>query len=296
MMKRIIHMTLAVATTLLAGACAKTTVPPSNHLGPLRILALVADKPEASLGDTITITPYVSDFDGGGRSLYFSASVYLCPHPRNSYAGSRCMYSSPPDTVELVSQQAVTGLAAPNYTGSVTPVTFTLPATLTGFADFPAYQQFNGLEISVYYSLSTEDGAARYEATKAIRVSTNPTKNSNPVITSLLLDGAVATRAPLQRTSLSANIPAASVETYDRKDSDNVLSTGIPEHIETVWYVSEGEIDSYRSFGLGGSITWTPPAESSGRDLVIVGVAFDAEDTLDGRMGTAVKVVELPAP
>lgn len=274
----------ALSVALAIAACAKTRIPPSQQLNTLRILALVVDTPEISPGGTVTVTPWLSDFTGGGRTLTFS--VKFCP----AWYGVEyyeCGEVSP-TTIELIRDQKVTGLAAPNYTGAGPSFQVSVPAVPEGFADLSVARRFNGAPYRIEYNVRTEDGKAIYRANKAIVVSTKTPKNSNPQITALLANGIAPTRYLEGGAQLNAEIPESSAELFQYQDPATNTQVEATDQLSTSWYISEGELSATATLGRIRSLSYSPPETRSGKDLVIVAV------TVDDRGGAAVKVLELP--
>lgn len=268
-----------VVLVLLLQSCAKNNLPDYNRLGNLRILTIQADHPEASPGDTVVLTPVISDISGAGRTLSWAAES--CVDPGIGY-GAEPSCEKATDRVELGSGSYAP--VGPAFTESVTPVSVTLPTTL--FSNRSLQDQYNGVSYLIIYSVSAADNS-KVTSIKRVLVSSRNTKNSNPVISDLLSAGTTMSALPAAKTDLSVQIAPGSAEVFTV-----LLGNGAQENqtetLLTTWFSSDGSFSRYRVFG--DSVDSYEPSSTPpiGHATVIVAV------TRDGRGGEAYRIVSFP--
>ena len=163
-------------------ACSAPDFNKFSQLGELRMLGIVADKPEIdgtrSDAVQVTLTPYLSDIDAGGRE--FTVMVGSCLDPGLSQGASpRCLQ---PKLATYPSGNTfdTSVLRDKNYTGAMTAITITIdnPASLIAARD--KQQQYNGVNYLVIFNLRAGD--AQLTAVKAIAISARENLNTNPEI------------------------------------------------------------------------------------------------------------------
>lgn len=261
--------------------CSGNDLPEYVKLGDLRILALVVDTPEVGTGATVTLTPVLSDLNGAGRALTYSAAA--CPDPGVAYgAVPTCTGSS--TKVSLATGQSVTGLSGPNYTGAVTStLSISIPASI--FDQRSSLEKANGVSYLVTYQVTASDGTS-VSAFKRILVSTKGSseRNQNPLLTSVLAGGSAFGSLPTRTETLSVTFGAGTPETYFEVQADGSIAAK-EESLLTTWFISDGSVDQFRTVGAG-EVQYTPPAvQPTGRNVVFVIVIRD------GRGGIAYQVL-----
>lgn len=205
----------------------------------LRVLALIADKPEASEGDSIIITPVLSDYGGHGRVLTYEA--FACADPGIAY-GAEPTCDRDPAKIEIGSG-TVSGLSSPHYTGSATALSsFTIPSIGLGY--YSKIKRYNGVDFLVTYKVMSTDGSA-VSAYRTIKVSdsTKSTKNTNPAFTgnAVLANNSAMTAEPTQEVYLKADYTSASVSTFPVMRDDGSVEQENQEMLIT-WFVSHGKL------------------------------------------------------
>ncbi len=239
-MLKIKNILLGMSLLFLFG-CSQEKLQEYNRLEKIRVLALKADKPEATVGDTITITPLVSDFNGNGRTLTYSAES--CSDPGIAAgADPNCNGAS---SYQSLGTGAVTGLSSPTYTGSVNTISFTIPSDVLNGKS--VYEQANGVPYIFVYKITASDGA-EIRTFKRIIVSIKSAslRNTNPTISNIYSNSDVLSSLPGSRVSLRAEYTSSSVESYTGVSSDGTVGTQTEKMI-TTWFVSEGSIQYYRT-------------------------------------------------
>ena len=236
-------------------------------LNELRLLALVVDTPEVAPGVVVNVTPFVSDVNGGGRSLAYS--VEACADPGLAL-GADVSCEGRPDRVVLATNAALP-LAGPNYTGDAPTFAVTVPANLLD--NRPPHVQANGFAYLVFYTITASDGA-KVTGFKRIFASTRPTKNQNPSITTVTAAGAALGALPTTTTALRAEVPASSKENFTVLNPDGSSIPGAEDPLVS-WYVTDGKLDPARSASDDAS-DWTPPGTPpTGRNVLLVAVVRD---------------------
>lgn len=274
---------IAAAFLMLVAGCQKNNLPDYEKLGELRVVVIAADKPEVDPGATVTLTPLLSDIDGGGRALTYT--LVGCADFGVSY-GATPTCDGRPDRVVIQADQPVTGLAGPEYTGLAPAIAVTIPTSVLD--DRGAVDRYNGVSYLLFYSVTAANGPT-VTAMKRIVVSAKPEKNHNPSF--MTPDGVLANNSPLKTlpTSpvvLTTGVPASAIETYTSL-SDDGTQIQRTENIVVSWFVSDGELDKQKT-GLGTGNEWKPPAQKpAGRAVVLIVVLRD------GRGGEAHLVLTL---
>jgi hypothetical protein len=254
--------------------CSSSDLPDYNVLSSLRVLALQADHPEAHPGDTVVITPYLSDVYGAGRALTYSAVA--CVDPGTAYGAVPTCIGSPTLSV-LATQLTATPLPG-QATGTTSTISVAIPSTmLTGQSTQNSY---NGVSYLFLYTIN--GGAETVTAYKHILV-VDPSKtslNSNPDSAGpidILFNGAASatvTSLPSGDQSLSLQYVAGAQESYQVMNSDGSFQS-LVEQLTTTWFITDGTEDQYRTINQGAT-TWSPPGgEPATRKVVLVGVVRD---------------------
>ncbi len=256
---------------LLSGSCANDDFPEYIELKGLRILALQAGATgapsEYSPGDSVTITPIISDYYGAGRPLNYEA--FACIDPGIS-VGVEPSCTGVPGAVSVGS--GVATAPALERTGITTTFSVNIPSTVLdqrGPAD-----KYNGVNYLVTYKLTA--GTEVVQAFRRILVSENSktSKNNNPQTTAILANGAPLTSLPTGAVELSVSYPAGSVETYSSKKSDLSLVSAT-ESLVTTWFRTDGELKFYRTIDGGTNKYTPPPTAPAGRQALLIAVTRD---------------------
>ena len=247
---------------LLVSGCGGDNFKKVYLLENLRVLSLAANLPEVAAGASVTITPFVSDRKGAGRSL--SYRVIGCVDPGVTF-GSDYSCEGQADRQEWVPLTAMPALAAPFYSESAPSFSITVPSTILDGRSTD--DTFNGIAYLVFYEVvsSTET----VTALKRIFASSRATKNSNPVPTSIQADGTTITARPQGQVTLTVDTPAAQFEDYEISN----FGQKVPEKEDLLysWYVSDGELTEERSSSTKET-KWTPedPIPAVAQTLVIL--------------------------
>ncbi len=268
---------------LLQASCADNDFPEYIELKELRVLALQAGSTgsaaEYSPGDSVTITPIISDYFGGSRALNYEA--FACVDPGLS-VGAEPSCDGVPGAESVGSGTATT--PATQRTGSSSTFSVNIPSTLLDQRS--AADKYNGVNYLVTYKLTAGSEVVRSFRRILVSETGKAGKNNNPQTTGILANGAALTTLPAGQVELSVSYPAGSVESYSAKKSDGSLASAT-ESLTTTWFRTDGELKFYRTVTTDTS-TYTPPAAApAGRQALIVGV------TRDDRGGVTVLVQAL---
>lgn len=267
---------------LILSACNVPDFKKFSELGELRIMGIVADKPEIDGTRTddvqVVLTPYLSDIFGGGRK--FTVIVASCLDPGVSQGASpRCL--DPKFAVYPNGNTFDTSvLAEKNYTGAMDAVTITIPNPAQLIAGRDEQQRYNGINYLVVFRL--EHGATNLTAVKSISISERKALNRNPEIKEIVLDeeAAAATLAP---TDIDVSFTkAGEQENYTEMSADGSIDSLTESYVIT-WFYSLAKIKPSRIlFGQQSKY------KSAFFEHTIVAVVKDR------RGGTAVKIKKLP--
>ena len=274
---------------LLLSACGDDKLKKVEIVNDLRILEITADKPEANAGDTVILTPYVSDSQGGGRSLTVSREACI---DVGVGRGGEPSCEGNPSRVSLGSSTETVGSASDLYTGTLSASSITLPGAAQIFAD-PATgsvraQEFryNGVAYLFFVTVTAPGGESR-TAFKRVIVSTRVVKNENPTLNAVRFngvpDGDSAATRPTVDTPVSVDAPTTG-ESYTAYADTGALVERT-ETLSVFWYATEGEFRTSIS-APGDTNTYKPPGMRAARTTFIVLIK-------DDRGGSAVRRVTL---
>lgn len=263
--------------------CSDSDLPDYYRLDRLRVLALIADQPETSPGGSVSITPVVSDLFGGGRALTYSAESCLDPGVGFG-ATPTCENSS--SRVVIASGSTLSGLSAPNYTGTVTSVlSIALPQSAVIFAGRTADEQINGVPYLVTFTVQGVSSSGETDQVRAFRrilVSTRTIKNQNPSFNTgneILASGAPLLSFPSSETEVQGGVSTGSSESY--QESQDGITSSLQESLTLTWFVSDGSVSKTRTESDGTTRLRPPSTAPSGRNYLI-GVVLR-----DGRGGAS---------
>ena len=271
------------AVALLTFSSCSDGLPKYVLLGDLRVLAIKADPPEIAPGASSTITPWLSDIKGAGRTL--TVTAVGCVDPGIGF-GADASCDGRPDATSLT--QGSVNLSGPEFTGATSSFSVTVPTDILQ-SRLP-FDQFNGVAYLIQYTVSASDGST-VKSLKRVMVSNSTSPNSNPSLTQILADGAAFSTRPANPVQLQADFPATGPqgpENYSRMQVDANL-TNLTETFVTTWFISEGTVQYERTDGATQT-KFTPAATSTtpATRLQVIAVLRD------GRGGEDIKAVSLP--
>ncbi len=210
---------------LLLQGCSNLDFKKPYQLGEFRFLGIHADTPEVdgtlSSPVTVTLTPYISDIDFGGRT--FIVSYTGCPSNEfDSSDLSECFLNNPPITDSLntnaLTEAPFTGSLGPSSLGSGAAITVTIADPSALLAGKSASVQHNG--VNFIFVMSLTSGSDSFLATQIIKVSNKSIKNTNPTGLTNLNFSSLPTQ-----DYLNFKMQASGAESYQEMATDGSLST-----------------------------------------------------------------------
>lgn len=263
--------------------CSDNDFPKYYELGGLRVIALTTDDPEVLAGSApITVTPFVSDVEGRGQDLVFSAEV--CVQASIDFGGEPTCDGNP-SQISIATDDAVpAGLLnqANLYTASLNPITVPIP-TSSDLESFDASFKFNGVPLLVLFHIRRDSGE-EVKSFRRIYVTTDSAKtlNSNPEIDDVLINNdSLGADMPAREATVRVTHPSSGSggpEEYEELNVSGARSSA-RESLAVTWFVSKGEIDFSR-INSSSSSKFTPPDEGP---LVLVAVLRDGRGGLSLR-------------
>jgi hypothetical protein len=255
---------------LFALGCANENLPSSQELGPLRVLGLIADKPEANEGDTVQVIPIISDFSAastsGPRTLAYSWK--FCADPGVALgvtpSCSGTLIGSGSGSI-TVSEAPLTTLPFSGKASS-DPINLTIPAGV--LAAISPEQASNGVPLVFTFELSAGSEVTRAFRRIIVTTRTGAQLNTPVSLTSLsgLTSGSPST-FPTTEAKLTP-VLASSAETYTviSTTGENLTRT---EKLTVSWFTTAGEFEFSRTDGSSPN-TWTPPESGTALGLIIL--------------------------
>lgn len=215
------------------------------QLGEFRVLAVQADTPEidgSSLTPiTVTLTPFISDIDAGGRTI--AIDILACPDPGLELGNDPVCDPDLATTQDISYASIDSTTLGSRLTGAMPAFTVNVPpGLLTGQTD---QVKFNGLDylVTMHFSAGTET----IKTYRRIVISEKTSKNMNPSIENVLFNG--ETTGSLQNLDeLTIDIAAGfTPETYDYEDLDGIQIE--KDEVYTVsWFTFKGTTNLRRTF------------------------------------------------
>ena len=237
-------------------------------LSEFRVLGIISDTPEVSDNNaTVTLTPIVSDVKSEGREV--SIKIEGCLDPGISTGEEISCEGA--DHYQLVSETNVdlaVVLAASLYTGEIGPFNVTVPNDI--LSGRSPLESFNGLDYLVIFSFTAGD--SEITSFKRIRVSTRPTKNTNPSLDSISNSSLTS-----EEQNLEANI-SESPESFDFYNLTGEIEQATEVYYLS-WFTSNGEIENSQLYA--GESTKLNLADSLPDDAVVAVLLRDGRGGVD---------------
>lgn len=263
---------LIVLFTIFTYGCGEADFTKFSRLGGLRMVGIEASVPEvdgtATGNVSVTLTPYISDIDAGGRT--FNVTVFSCLDSGITRGGE-------PDcenpTTETSTTFDTSTLSADNYTGSMGGYSITISNPASLIEDYSEQQRFNGVNYLVIFQL--QQGGETFRAVKAIPISERTTANSNPTIQNITFNEAALSNSPTSQGTLDMTL-SAGAETYEVMRGDGTKTTKT-ENLLISWFVSKGAVQPARIVESQSS-TYYPSEDTS---ITLIGVVRDRRGGTD---------------
>lgn len=219
-----------------------------EKLETFRILGVKASLPEVTPGSSVDLRVLVSDFSGTEASV--SGNYVTCIDPgisRGAKVSCSTVLETNTFTINMNSLDGRTGL------GPV--VNVTVPADILIGRD--SRDQFNGVGYIVIFSLTV--GGTNYTAFKRIIATNRGSLNTNPLGSTLLVNGLTPLQAPIDGDELS--VTTSLPENYDLINVDGTQEART-EKFQVAWYTSSGEFSSSKT-NVDETVEYTGDTESS---------------------------------
>lgn len=244
-------------------SCGDDKLAKVETLNSFRVLAIQASASEftQSAGLKVTARPYISDINGGGRTI--SAVIDGCIDPGISYGAEVTCEGNP--TKVSTPYSIDTSLLPLLNSGWGNPSSeLVIPNTI--FLGRSIREKFNGVSYIILFSF-TVDGVVQ-KSFKRVRITNRTSLNSNPILNALLLNGAVIGKPRLDD---SLNAVFSGVESYDFMMVDESIENR-SEKLVMAWYVSSGIFDMPKT-NASESVRYKSDPPNS--PLLIIGVLRD---------------------
>lgn len=282
-MKTLSKFYVIFLTSFFLFSCGKDDLPKPQKLVSLRFLDAIADSPEASAGDSVTLTPYISDPTGGGRTLTIQKTACV-DFGVNLGAEPTCTGNA--TKTDLGTTTETPGSSSQNYTGALQSHTVTLPAASIIYADpttgtlRSSTQMYNGVSYLIFYTITSTTGDS-ITAFKRILVSTRPTKNKNPILPSLSTSISLPLTAK-NEGSISLDTSTDTTESYSSYSKTSELVSRSESEL-IYWYSTSGTI-KYSITTKTDSNTFSPDSSTTSSTTTFVAILKD------GRGGSAISI------
>lgn len=225
---------------LLGAACVQIPTEDPSSIDGLTVLAIGADAPEISPGDTTTLSALVVDDEPSGSLQYlWSVCALVAPADEELSDPSLCV---DPDLRTTIGVTPEVSLIVPTDT----------------LDDVSSQQRAAGLDAPILLHVS--DGEQDVQAIKRLRISENADPNRNPAITALSIDGG----APPSELPRGQRVTVAVSVT----DDEGISSEGLLVNFS----VTGGTMPRARA-GPDEPVDWHLPAE--GAEVTLYAVARD---------------------
>lgn len=267
-------ITLAYTLT----SCMDSKLPKYVELNELRVLTLVVDKPEVSPGESVTITPIISDIN---ETTSLSFEAYGCVDPGVAL-GAEPSCANSPMKVGL-SAGTITSTTnsdmAQNFTGTATSFNATIPIDAIIFNQRSDSDKYNGVGYLIEYKISNTNGQT-VNAIKRILVSnkTSSEKNLNPVVDQLQSNGVALGNNdfPLNgKFTINMLFATNSFQVYTLKKDDGSIENK-SEEMTTTWFITDGALKYFRSTNQDSNEYQAPPTVPTTRKSFLISISRDS--------------------
>lgn len=270
----------AVSLFLAIGlyGCTDSKLPKYVELNELRVLTLIADKPEVSPGENLSVMPIISDIN---EATSLSYQAFGCLDPGISLGAEPTCAGHP--TELLLSSGTITTTSnsdmAQNFTGAAPAINLVIPPDTIIFNQRSETEKYNGVAYLLEYKLSNTRGQ-NVNTVKRILVSNKPSneRNVNPIIDQLQSNGAPLGNNdfPLNgKFSINIRFNPSSFQNYSLKKDDG-SSEAKSEDLTTTWFITDGSLEYFRSTNEEGNEYTAPETVAVTRKSFLISVSRDS--------------------
>tara|TARA_B110001454_G_scaffold219194_1_gene251272 strand:+ start:25950 stop:26813 length:864 start_codon:yes stop_codon:yes gene_type:complete len=270
-----------VLITILASyltSCQDSKLPKYVELTDLRVLTLIADKPEVNPGESVSITPVISDV---AETTSLTYEAYGCVDPGVALgAEPTCAGNA---TKVALSQNTITSATnsemAQNFTGSAPSFTAVIPGEATIFNQRSDLDKYNGVGYLIEYKISNTRGQT-VNTVKRILVSNKASgeKNQNPVVAQLQSNGvSLGTNDfPLGgKFTIGMVFNPSSFQIYTQRKDDG-SSENKSEELTTTWFITDGVLKYFRSSNQETNEYEAPASVPTTRKSFLISISRDS--------------------
>ncbi len=228
------------------GQCDNSDFTEFSELGGLRVFAVVASASEIDGTQTgsvnVTLTPYLSDIEAGGR--VFTVSVVSCVDPTFAQTGQLGCQAPQQETYPNGNTFDTNTLAASSFTGAMDPLTITINNPAALIAPYSNQLQFNGVPLFVFFTISA--AGEQLQFVKELRISNRGALNQNPVIDEVTFNGQALINSPDSSGELAVNFTnSGSPETFVEINQDGTTLSSNESYLVS-WFTSKGKVSPGR--------------------------------------------------
>lgn len=254
----------------LVASCGNTDMKKVELLNEFRILSIVTSNatptPEVTPGSSVSLQLYVSDINGGGRTI--NGTTISCIDPGISFGAKVSCDHDPLAVQDTYTVDTNGGDFSTNLYTGLAPDTLdiTVPAGILNGRT--TREQFNGVGYITIFSFFVDGKTVT--AFKRITATNRGALNLNPSGSSILLNGTGISVAPEKNDKLlmTSNTP----ESFEYMTSNGDIET-LREEYQVAWFINKGEFDRPKS-DINETIKYLGdrPVASS---LILIGIVRD---------------------
>jgi hypothetical protein len=228
---------------LLCISCGGDDFRKVEKLDGLRVLGIVADKPEVAPSDSVDVQVLISDVNGIEGTI--DGTYELCIDPGISRGASVSCSHDPNKIVGSFDIAIATLLPNDQFrTGlSTETLTITVPGEASIFYGRSDGEKFNGVGYIVVFTFTTNNQT--HKAFKRIIVTNRGSYNNNPTGSSLLVNGSLVSQSPVDGDELS--VTSSAPESYSVINIDGIQENRL-EKYEISWYTNAGTFNKPKAF------------------------------------------------
>jgi hypothetical protein len=258
-----VKILIQLFTLFSIASCGEDKLKKIETLNSFRVLAIESATPELTqnTGLSVTARPYISDVNGAGRIV--SAVVDGCIDPGISF-GAEVTCEGNASKVSVAYTVNTSALSNLNSGWGAYSSALAIPDTI--FLGRTDREKYNGVPYIIIFKFTVDDVVLK--SFRRILLTNRTALNSNPTISSFLLNGSAISK-PNLNDYLSASVSGA--ENYNTILADGTIENR-NETLTMAWYVSYGELNISKATASESVQYKTSPPASQ---LLIIGVLRD---------------------